>query len=297
MSKVAIKGADTGTGVFTIESPATNTDRILTLPDEAGTILTSGGAIDVDTSAPADSVAIDASGNVGIGKTTTYATDYKLDILGATNAKVGVEATSGVSSVVFRNTSGAHLQNVSATPMQFFTNNAEAMRIDSSGTLRINATSQLDTPSKLSVKVDSGVAIETGTTTATNHYGLWFVYNTTQKGYTLTTSTGTTYNTTSDARMKENITDLVGGTDLLKQMRPVEYTWIDVPEAGVCKGFVAQELKSVVPEAVSGNDGDEVMMGVDYGKVTPILTAALQEAIGRIETLEARVATLEGGAA
>ena len=40
MSKVAIKGADTGTGVFTLESPATNTDRTLVLPDEAGTVLT-----------------------------------------------------------------------------------------------------------------------------------------------------------------------------------------------------------------------------------------------------------------
>jgi len=38
MSKISIKGADTGTGVFTLESPATNTDRTLVLPDEAGTI-------------------------------------------------------------------------------------------------------------------------------------------------------------------------------------------------------------------------------------------------------------------
>ena len=43
MSKVAIKGADTGTGVFTLESPATNTDRVLVLPDEAGTVLTTAG--------------------------------------------------------------------------------------------------------------------------------------------------------------------------------------------------------------------------------------------------------------
>jgi len=70
MSKIAVKGADTGTGVFTIESPATNTDRTLTLPDEAGTILTSGGAIDVDASAPADSVAVDASGNLLVGTTS-----------------------------------------------------------------------------------------------------------------------------------------------------------------------------------------------------------------------------------
>jgi len=43
MSKVAIKGAATGTGVFTLESPATNTDRTLVLPDEAGTVLTTAG--------------------------------------------------------------------------------------------------------------------------------------------------------------------------------------------------------------------------------------------------------------
>jgi len=43
MSNIAIKGATTGTGVFTLESPATNTDRTLVLPDEAGTVLTTAG--------------------------------------------------------------------------------------------------------------------------------------------------------------------------------------------------------------------------------------------------------------
>ena len=47
MSNIAIKGATTGTGTFTIESPATNTDRTLTLPDEAGTVLTSASSIPV----------------------------------------------------------------------------------------------------------------------------------------------------------------------------------------------------------------------------------------------------------
>lgn len=45
MSNIAIKGATTGTGTFTIESPATNTDRTLTLPDEAGTIATTNGSL------------------------------------------------------------------------------------------------------------------------------------------------------------------------------------------------------------------------------------------------------------
>jgi hypothetical protein len=49
MSKISIKGADTGTGVFTLESPATNTDRTLTIPDVDGSIVTADnlGAVDV----------------------------------------------------------------------------------------------------------------------------------------------------------------------------------------------------------------------------------------------------------
>ena len=43
LSKISIQGAATGTGVFTLASPATNTDRTLTLPDEAGTVLTTAG--------------------------------------------------------------------------------------------------------------------------------------------------------------------------------------------------------------------------------------------------------------
>jgi hypothetical protein len=61
MSKVAIQGAATGTGVFTLASPATNTDRTLVLPDEAGTVLTRAAG------SPDNSVVVDASGNVGIG--------------------------------------------------------------------------------------------------------------------------------------------------------------------------------------------------------------------------------------
>lgn len=44
MSKIAVSSNPSGTGTFTIQSPATNTDRVLTLPDEAGTVLTSGGS-------------------------------------------------------------------------------------------------------------------------------------------------------------------------------------------------------------------------------------------------------------
>ena len=93
MSNIAIQGAATGTGVFTIASPNSNTDRVITLPDEAGTVLTSGGAIDVDASAPADSVVIDSSGNLLVGKTS----------LGA----VGAGSGFGASGVNYMTADGA----------------------------------------------------------------------------------------------------------------------------------------------------------------------------------------------
>jgi hypothetical protein len=67
MSKVAIKGATTGTGTFTIESPATNTDRTLVLPDVSATLITnSAGILNIGSG----QFYKDASGNVGVGTTT-----------------------------------------------------------------------------------------------------------------------------------------------------------------------------------------------------------------------------------
>jgi hypothetical protein len=70
MSKISITPNASGTGVFTISSPATNTNRTLTLPDEAGTVLTGSGPINVNASAPNQAVTVDASGNVLVGKTS-----------------------------------------------------------------------------------------------------------------------------------------------------------------------------------------------------------------------------------
>ena len=56
-----------------------------------------------------------------------------------------------------------------------------------------------------------------------------------------------------------------------------------------------------MPQSVCGihnevdDDGNAVMQGIDKSKLVPLLTAALQEAIAKIETLETKVATLEAG--
>ena len=52
-------------------------------------------------------------------------------------------------------------------------------------------------------------------------------------------------------------------------------------------------MEGIIPEAVSGESDAEDMMGMDYGRITPVIVAALQEAITKIETLEARITALE----
>jgi hypothetical protein len=120
----------------------------------------------------------------------------------------------------------------------------------------------------------------------------------------LNTSGTVDYNTGSDYRLKENIVPMTNGITRLKQLLPKQFNMIDDPDDNLCDGFLAHEAQTVVPQAVCGThngmrtdeEGNVVpdYQGMDYGKLTPLLTAALQEAIAKIETLEAKVAALEG---
>jgi hypothetical protein len=105
---------------------------------------------------------------------------------------------------------------------------------------------------------------------------------------------GTDWTSSSDARLKENVNTITGAIDKVKAMRPVNYTWIhDGEGASNQVGFIAQEMALVVPEVVDIPEDDEVHQGIQYGKLVPVLTAALQEALTKIETLESRIAALE----
>ena len=127
----------------------------------------------------------------------------------------------------------------------------------------------------------------------TNSNYLYFYVNGSGVGSISTTGTSVQYNTTSDSRLKDNIEPIENGTEKLMAMKPVTHTWKANPEADAVHGFIAQEMQDIIPEAVAGDPDGEEMMGMDYGRITPVLVAALQEAITKIETLEARITALE----
>jgi hypothetical protein len=111
-------------------------------------------------------------------------------------------------------------------------------------------------------------------------------------GSVSTTGSGTTYNTTSDIRLKQDIEPLVA-TDKLMAMNPVSYNWKADPDGPRSMGFIAQEMQEVMPEAVAVGDDEDAMMSMDYGRITPILVSALQDAHRKIEQLEQRIAEME----
>jgi hypothetical protein len=148
-----------------------------------------------------------------------------------------------------------------------------------------------------------GIRLSDETSSGT-HNNIQFLRNGTQVGKIETTNqTSTAYVTSSDYRMKDNVNYSWDATTKLKQLKPAEFTWreeFDSDQTQV-QGFIAHEVQSVVPEAVTGthnevdDDGNPVMQGIDQSKLVPLLTGALKEAIAKIEALETRIEALENG--
>ena len=119
------------------------------------------------------------------------------------------------------------------------------------------------------------------------------------------------YDTTSDYRLKDGIVNKTDGIEKLKQLKPRKFYWKSNEDKTLVDGFLAHEVSNVVPEAIGGEkdeleknkDGTNKLddkgntipryQGIDQSKLVPLLTAALQEAITKIETLEDRINALE----
>jgi hypothetical protein len=123
-------------------------------------------------------------------------------------------------------------------------------------------------------------------------------YNSAVVGSITFNTTSTSYNTSSDHRLKENVIDMTGAIDRVKQLSPKRFNFI-VDSDTTVDGFLAHEAQAVVAEAVTGthnevdDDGNAIMQSIDQSKLVPLLTGALKEAIAKIEELEARITALE----
>jgi hypothetical protein len=179
--------------------------------------------------------------------------------------------------------------------MRFSTNSAEAMRIDSSGNLLVGTTSA----SIAATNNTGAVIVANGASQFSRDGGHTLDINRVQDGeivrfrsagnaegsISISGST-TSYNTSSDQRLKDNIVDAPSASDDIDAIQVRSFDW-KADGSHQKYGMVAQELQSVAPEAVTGDANSDDMMGVDYSKLVPMM-------MKEIQSLRARVAQLEG---
>ncbi len=260
---------------------------------------------------------IDSSGNVGIGVSSPVNVGSRagLQVSGGTNGGVlslnnlGNEADNPrIVGKVSGTTDMGFYAGGSSGELMFFTNNAtERMRITSDGNVNIpsNGSSTYELSIGTSPSVNGGLDLSEnnglaqlrmyktydGTTSGvifrTRHTGTLATVGTIQYG-----NSSVAYNTTSDYRLKENVSYDFDATTRLKQLKPARFNFISDADTTV-DGFLAHEVSSVVPEAISGEkdavkeDGTPDYQGIDQSKLVPLLVKTIQELEARITTLEA----------
>jgi hypothetical protein len=195
--------------------------------------------------------------------------------------------TFGMSEVVF-NESSANLdfrvESNANTHMLFL--DASANTVFIGGTTTGQNVIHLDA-GRIMLDKSTDWNIESGGSANGSH--IRFRQSSADVGFITSTSSGVTYSTTSDRRLKKDIETITDATDKLMAMNPVTHGWKADPEADTVHGFIAQEMLDIVPEAVSGDADSEEMMSMDYGRITPVIVAALQEAHKKISELEERL--------
>jgi hypothetical protein len=244
-----------------------------------------------------------SSGNVGIGTNApSFGTTSSagLAIAHATRGILRLQGNSAAQALeLYGDSAGGTIDaRGSGAELQFELGGSEKARLASDGNLYIAKTS--DTATGVGLTLGGGGfirAVRNEICGVFNRQGsdgtlLSFLRSNSGVGAISVTTSGTTYSTTSDIRLKQDIEPLEA-TDKLMQMNPVSYAWKANPDGPRSMGFIAQEMEAICPDAVSTDGSEEKMMSMDYGRITPILVSALQDAHKKIEELESRIAAME----
>lgn len=160
---------------------------------------------------------------------------------------------------------------------------SERARIDSSGNLLVGTTSG-NFSAKMVVENTASYTFLSRRTGTGSEGHLVFQNANGAVGTIFTNGSTTSYNTSSDERLKENIRDTTHTVDI-NDIQVREFDW-KADGSHQRFGFIAQELETVYPEAVHSPEDADEMKSVDYSKLVPLLVKEIQTLKTRIETLE-----------
>jgi len=257
--------------------------------------LTTFSSTGIDDNATSTAITVDASQNVGIGNASP---STPLDVGGHIRVTGGndcdIEFQLGSARRKFIGGDGNELEL--GTFSSSNTSRDIHMSIESSGGI---STSANKSGYALGIVNDGnnsdrfGISIQCGSDSGSGtNYLMGFKDGDGNGVGSITFSSSTTsYNTSSDHRLKENVTADWDATTRLKQLNPVRFNFISNADTTV-DGFLAHEVQSVVPEAIIGThnevdaDGNPVYQGIDQSKLVPLLVKTIQELEARITALE-----------
>jgi|DEB0MinimDraft_4_1074332.scaffolds.fasta_scaffold13584_2 hypothetical protein len=244
---------------------------------------------------------IDSSGNVGIGTSSPL-------------TKTTIATTLGNTALTFQQTNNATTNfligcqyNVGnafeitpSTAVGGSTFSSPALVVNSSGNVLVGATSFGYSGSQDAIQFGGGegrIDIENNTTST--QYVVSFYNPNGNVGKITTSGSSTNYDTSSDYRLKENVDYDFNALDRVAQLKPARFNFIADADTTV-DGFLAHEVQSIVPEAITGekdavdDEGNPEYQGIDQSKLVPLLTKAIQEQQTIIDDLKTRIEALEG---
>jgi hypothetical protein len=248
--------------------------------------------------AGSSAMALDASGNLGVGFTSLYSSS-KFQVQVSTGEGIFYRSgTFGSSEITFATTGLASYSvgTIGASTLKFNIGGTQAMTLDASGNLLVGTTSGSGYRAEFTSNGVTTLKVQRTSMTGPNTVVDWF-YNTTNVGSVAVSSTATSYNTSSDYRLKNSVSPMTGALAKVAALKPCTYKWN--ADNSDSEGFIAHELAEVMPHAVTGEkdavdaNGNPVYQGIDTSFLIATLTAAIQEQQAMIDELKAKVAALE----
>jgi len=254
--------------------------------------------VGIGTSSPSDKMEISQSNNTGAtlglqvhntntGTSGNYAGIYASAVNGLIGMRANAVQTTSLSARVQVGSTTAH-------PLSFVTSDTQHMLITSAGRVSIGTTTET---AKVSVYQagNSLNLMRLQNTDGGNSCTMIQFSNSASASCGLISQTGATtvaYTTSSDYRLKENVSYSFDATTRLKTLKPCRFNFIQDGTDKVVDGFLAHEVQEIVPEAIIGTkdavdaDGNPVYQGIDQSKLVPLLVKTIQELEARITALE-----------
>jgi hypothetical protein len=242
--------------------------------------------------------------NTAFGRETLSSNVSSGAIIGTYNTAIGFRTLRSNTSGNFNTASGTSALRGNTTGNNNTGTGESALFSNTTGSnntaigmnaLQNNETGTLNT----AIGFDAGVSSsnkDLTNTTAIGNGARVTASNTIQLGNASVTTIGgqVAWTAASDSRIKKNIVNSNYGLSTVLKLRPVEYNLISNDLKQV--GFIAQEVQKLVPEVVTGKEGDlskGEILGITYSNLVPVLTKAIQEQQKQIEELKALILSLK----